>query len=57
MEELLFYIFFRLPGIIVLSILSGFKYKFLKEEGNKKEYLISGIFWASIILFLIIKNN
>lgn len=61
MEELLIYYFFRLPGALVLWLISGFKYNLgnvVKEKGeNTKEWVISILFYVIVVGTLIIVNN
>lgn len=61
MEEYLIYFFFRLPGALILCIVSGFKYKIgniaTNKGENKKETIISLIIWVAILLTFYIVNN
>ena len=60
-DDYIISIFLRIPGAFILWLVTGFKYKlgnFLKEKGdNTKEWIISIIFYAIIIVILVIINN
>jgi len=61
MEELLIYIFFRLPGAFILWVFTGFKYKIgnvvEQKSENTREIIISSAIWILIVLTFYILNN
>lgn len=60
-DDYLIYVFLRLPGAFILWLVSGFKYKIgniAREKGeNTREWILSILFYASIIGTLVILNN
>jgi uncharacterized Tic20 family protein len=61
LDDYVIYIFVRFPGAFILWLVTGFKYKLgniAKEKGeNAREWIISILFYAIIIVTLVIINN
>lgn len=60
-DDYVILIFLRMPGAIILWLVSGFKYKLrnmVKEKGDHtREWILSIILYAIIIGILVVINN